>query len=74
MSSLVRITESFTALLEDAILGRFSSDQTGMSYNINLPTAATKIFQSEIRPAKLRFHVLEPRSFRVSTIFEYDHD
>ena len=73
MSSLVRIPESFTALLENAILGRFSSDQTGMSYNIILLTAATKIFQSEIRPAKPRIHVLEPRSFRVSAIFEHDH-
>ena len=60
MSSSVRITESFTALLEDTILGGFSSDKTGISYNINLLTAATKIFQTEIRPSKPRFHVLEP--------------
>ena len=63
MSSSVRITESFTALLEDAILGRFSSDKTGISYIINLLTAANKIFQTEIRTTKPRFHVLEPRSF-----------
>ena len=51
-------------------LGGFSSDKTGISYNINLLTAATKIFQIEIRPTKPRFHVLAPRSFRVSAIFE----
>jgi len=33
MSSSVRITESFSALLEDAILRGFSSDKTGISYN-----------------------------------------
>ena len=33
MSSSVRITESFTALLEDAILRGFSSDKTGISYD-----------------------------------------
>ena len=32
MSFSVRITESFTALLEDAILGGVSSDKTGISY------------------------------------------
>lgn len=64
MSSSVRITESFTALREDAILGGFSSDKTGISYNINLLTAAN-------RYTKPRFHVLEPRSFRESAIFEY---
>ena len=71
MLSLARITELFTALLEHAILGGFSSDETGISYNINLLTAATKIFQTDIRPTKPRFHELEPRSFRVSAIFEY---
>ena len=70
MSSSGEITESFTALLKQAILGGFSSDKTGISYNINLLTAATKIFQIEIRPTKPRFHVLAPRSFRVSAIFE----
>ena len=34
MPSSVRITESFTALLEDAILGRFSSDKTRISYTV----------------------------------------
>ena len=65
MLSSVNITESFTALLEHAILGGFSSDKTGISYTINLLTSATKI-----RPTKPRFHVLEPRSFRVSAIFD----
>ena len=51
MSSSVRITDSFTALLEDAILGGFSSDKTGISYNMNLLPAATKIFQTETSKA-----------------------
>ena len=33
MSSSVRISESFTALLEDAILREFSADKTGISYD-----------------------------------------
>ena len=65
MSSSGGITESLLHYL-----GGFSSDKTGISYNINLLTAATKIFQTEIRPTKPRFHVLEPRSFRVSAFFE----
>ena len=38
----------------------------------NLLTAATKIFLPyfEMWPTKPRFHVLEPRLFRVSAIFE----
>ena len=70
MSSSVRITESFTALLEDAILRGFSSDKTGISYDKS-PDSRYKNFPDfEMWPTKPRFHVLEPRLFRVSAIFE----
>ena len=47
-----------------------SSAKTGIFHNIDLLTAATRIFQTDIWPTKPRFHVLDPRSFRVSGIFE----
>ena len=73
MSSLVRITKSFTALLEHTILGGFSSDKAGISYNINLLTAPTKIFQTEIRPTKPHFQNLGRSAFPpfLNTVYSF---
>ena len=70
MSSSVRITESFTALLEDAILRGFSSDKTRISYDKSPDSRYLNFPDFEMWPTKPRFHVLEPRLYRVSAIFE----
>ena len=59
MSSSVRITESFTALLEGAILRGFSYDKTGISYDKSPDSRYLNFPDFEMWPTKPRFHVLE---------------